>query len=180
METRAGRLRTGGDDDLVGAERSCLLAVDRVVDQDLDAELRQLSLVPLDQLGDLAPSWLTTGEPECTAQLGSGLDQGHVVAALGGDASSLEPGGTTADDEYGPAHVGRLERVAAPFELTSRRGVHETGDPVVAGSPTPTHLVARDAAANVLGATAQRLVHEVGVGDLSAYDAHHVGLARRR
>ena len=45
-------------------------------------------------------------------------------------------------------------------------------------TPTPTHLIAGQTGADVLGPPLAGLVGHVGVGDLPADDGHHVRLAR--
>ncbi len=88
-------------------------------------------LVPLDQLGDLAPPRLQPGETERSSELRAGFDQGDLVAPLGCDPRRLEPGRAATDDEHRPPDIGRFERVATPLELPPRRRVDQARDPVV-------------------------------------------------
>src|SRR4051794_11960845 len=96
------------------------------------------------------------------------------MASFGGDASGLQPGRSGADDDDSPAGLGTLHAVAAPEELATGGGIDHARDPVVARTPPPAHLVARDAWPHVLRPTCLRLRDEMRVGDLATDDGDHV------
>ena len=99
------------------------------------------------------------------------------MASLGGDPRRLEPGRTATHDEDATRLGRRRESVAAPLPLAPGRRVDQARDPVVARSPAPAQLVARDARPDLVGPPRPRLGHEMRVGDLAADDADEVGVA---
>ena len=113
----------------------------------------------------------------CPPSDGPRSNKRHVVAALGRDAGRLQPGRPAADDQDGPRGRRRLEPVAAPFELASGRRVDQARDPVVARTPRPAQLVARDARPDLVRPSRPSLRDQVRIGDLAADDADHVGMA---
>ena len=160
-----------------GVEAFDLARLHRGVQPDDDLELRELALVPVDEVEDLRAPRLHPGEAELPAEPGRGLGEGDPVAALRRDPGRLQPGRPPAHDEDRARVTGRVEPVPAPLELAARGRIDEAAHPVVARPPPPAHLVAREAGAHVLGAALAGLVRHVGVRDLAADDAHHVRLA---
>ena len=132
----------------------------------------------MQQIEDLGPAGLHAGQAELPTQLVGGLGKRHLMAAFGGDPRRLEPRGPAAHHQHALTLPGRREGIAAPFELASRRGIDQAGDPIIPRAAAPAHLVAGDAGADIADAPLARLVGEMGVGDLAAHDAHHIGLAR--
>ena len=63
----------------------------------IDAEVRDLALEPVDDADDLAPARQRGGQAHLTARLGRRLEQHHRVAACGRNPRRLEPGGAGTD-----------------------------------------------------------------------------------
>ena len=100
LEARARRPRPGRHDDLVRTRGRHLVRADLVPQADVHAERRQLSLVPGEQVEDLAAARLPAGQPELAAELVAPLGQGHPVAALGRHARRLEARRPATDHEH--------------------------------------------------------------------------------
>ena len=90
LEAGAVGLRAGGDDDLIGAEGLDLVGIERRVEQDLDLQLGQLALEPVEIVDDLLAARLQAGQAELAAELVRGFGQRHLMAALGGDARRFQ------------------------------------------------------------------------------------------
>jgi hypothetical protein len=168
----------GGQHDRLGLEVRHILRVQRRVEPQLHLEPLQLGLVPVQQVEDLTAPGLQAREPRLAAHLGRRLRQGYPMTALGRHPGGLQARQAAAHHQNPPGPLGRCKTVAAPLELAPGRGVDHAGYPVVAGPPAPAHLVARDARPHLVGPARARLVGHVGIGDLAAHDADHVGLAR--
>src|SRR5690606_27712525 len=115
-----------------------------------DLEPFELTFVPVEKVEDLAAAGLFAGKPELAADSWLRFEKIDPMAAFGRHPRGFEPGGTGADDHDPSRGGGRRETIASPFEFAPRRGVDEAGNPVVAGASAPAHLVAGDAAADVL------------------------------
>ena len=74
--------------------------------------------------------------------------------------------------------VGGRKPVTVPLELASTRGIHQTGNPIVASASAPAHLITGYARANVLRSVVQSLAGHMWVGDLTPNDTHHIRLSR--
>jgi hypothetical protein len=140
-------------------------------------ELVELSLIPVEEVDDLRPPWLLSREPEISAETTRCFGESHDVAALRGNSGSLDPGRTATDDQYLFGSIRQLEAVATPFELASGGWVDQTADPVIPSSASPTHLVAGDAAADILRPSFHGFVGQMWVGDLASHDRHQVSRA---
>src|SRR5262249_25068195 len=87
-------------------------------------------------------------------------------------------GGAATHDERSLRPVGSPEAITTPLELAPRRGIDQAADPIGARSPTPAHLIAGDAWADVCRAPPARLVRRIRIRCLAPDDADHIGLAR--
>ena len=91
----------GRQDHLIGAESLDIVVVEQaVLSSTLTCSLRQLPLVPVEKIEDLATARLHAGEAELAAEPRRGLDQRHLVAALGGHPRRLETRDAAADDQH--------------------------------------------------------------------------------
>ena len=176
MEAGVRWPRSGSHHHGVGAECRDVVGEHRCVHLYTDVEPFEFAFVPLDEFGDLRAARLQARQTEGAAEFRPSLSERDAVPSFGRHACGLQSTGPTAHDQNGLGPRGRFEGVAAPFPLATHRWVHQARNPVVARTTPPAHLVARDAAANFIGSAGERLVHEVRVGDLTAHDAHHVGL----
>ena len=100
LEARARRAGAGRHDDLVGTDGRDGRRAHLLAEPDLDAERRPgCRSYQSSRSSDLAARRLEPGEAELAAQPADRLDERHVMAALGRDARSLEPGRSAADDQ---------------------------------------------------------------------------------
>lgn len=76
---------------MIGVECRNVARIKISVKAQVDAQLCQLSLIPADQVGDLAATRLQSGQPELSANLGPRLRQRHSVTAFRRHACGLEP-----------------------------------------------------------------------------------------
>ena len=83
-----------------GASASTSLVLRPDVVADLDAEALQFGKPPVDDADQLLAARVLRGEPDLAAGLRGGLQHDHRMAALGGDARRLEPGGAGADHHH--------------------------------------------------------------------------------
>src|SRR5207248_3460693 len=90
----------------------------------------------------------------------------------------LHPGRPAAYHQHLLSRLCARKTVAVPQIFPADRGIDEATDPVVARAPAPAHLIARDAGADIFAAPFAGLVGHMGIGDLAAHNADHVGLAR--
>ena len=89
----------GGDDDDVRGQREDVVSLGEGVHAQVDPVLGALLNPPIDDADEI-PATLRAGrDADLPAGCGIGLEQGHAVAADGGDAGGFETGRTCADDD---------------------------------------------------------------------------------
>jgi hypothetical protein len=137
----------------------------------------ELAFVPVHQVQDLCPPRLH-GPPAGTARRSPARPRRSPRHGRARRRPARPPAPPDRRRPPAPCGGGGGEAVAAPFEFAARRGVDQAGNPVIARPPAPAHLVARNAAANILGPALHHLARQMRVGDLAAHDRHQIGLAR--
>ena len=106
-----------------------------------------------------------------------GLEQDHVVTALGGHSRCFHPRWASTDYQHLLPRGGRTE--IGPLLLVAGHGVVNAGDGQGKVLPPDTALDAGDAHPDVAYPALLGLVGEVGVGDQLSYHAHQVHLVDR-
>ena len=171
------RQTAGGDDDLVRVGRQHRRGIGIGVEVKGHPLLFALGHAPGDDRGHLAPAFVQRGQADLAAGLVCGLEHGDLVAAGGGDAGGLHPGGTGADD--GDAFGRRRGRdVMGHRLLAPRRGVVQTERHAALIDPVEA-VVRADAGADVVFAPGDDLAHQMRVGHVRPRHADHVELAGR-
>src|SRR4051794_9648437 len=99
------------------------------------------------------------------------------MAALGGGARRFETGRAATDDQYALRLAGRSKAVAAPLPFPPRGRIDDAADPVVTAAPAPAHLVAGQAASNILRPAVGSLCSQMRIGDLPTHDGNEIGVA---
>ena len=116
------------------------------------------------------------GQQHLAAQLVAALVQGDLVPAQRRDLGGPHAGRAAADDHDPLLAQRRPQVVLALGGLAAHRRVLHAADGLVEADAAVAVLVAGDAVADLLRASLARLGDEVGVGDLAADHADHVGL----
>jgi hypothetical protein len=110
-------------------------------------------------------------EVELPADLGGGVEEVHLVAALGQGGRRCQAGGSGADDGDPPAGRGRGDHEVT---LMARARVDQAGDRPALERVVQARLVARDAGVDPVRPARSRLRHEERIGQQRSGHADHV------
>ena len=147
-----------------------------MIEPQLDACFRQPHAKIAQRLGEFLLARNAAREIELAADLRRGIEQGHVVAALGGSQRARHAGRTGADDgDLAPCR-GRLED---QLGFATRVRIDQAGRRLALEYLVEARLVAADAGVDFVGASVRRLGDKVGVGEEWTRHRHHVGVAAR-
>ncbi|CFU96841.1 hypothetical protein PARN21_6570 [Pseudomonas aeruginosa] len=153
------------------------LGVGRGAQAQVDAQARQLQLVPTGDAGDLVALRRLGGGGDLAAELLLLLEQGHVVAALGRHAGRFHPGRPAADHHHLALRSGGLlDDVRHAHVFAGGRGVLDAQH-VQALVLAVDAVVGSDALLDLVDLTHLDLGDQVRVGDVRASHADHVHVA---
>jgi hypothetical protein len=166
--------RPGGDHDLVGGERADQVGRDLGLEPDLDAELPDLDLEPVEQ--SLVRLVDEGREAQRAAELARLLAQDDVVAPQPREARRLEPRRTAADDEDALLARGAIALRRADPALAPGHRIDGTAHGAIEEGLGHAGVTV-DAGADVLGPALGDLLGDGGIGEKLARHRDHVGLA---
>ena len=176
IERRVLRQAAGGDDDDVGRQRQHVVLLGPDIVADVDAEPLEFGQPPVDDADQLLAARVLRGEPDLAAGLSSRFQHRHRMAALGGDARRLQPGGAGADHHDLPCRPVRLRIDMRDRRLAAGRGIVDAQR--LAALIDAVEAVGRaDARADLVLAALHHLLHDMRIGDVGARHADHVELA---